>query len=469
MIINKFKGKGVHDFLDFDIQFNKDVNFLVGGNGAGKTTALKLINALITPDLKELCMTNFQKIEVHLNFNKTDYVIECERVINKESHAYPRDKVLKIREVGITTYEENSDILQGIYIPDLSLETTELEVYENNWRKFNEVIDDVILKSANTPDFVTIEKITSPVYLGLERKQRINQVDSFNEYYKERNRIVHNRVTTPRQRLINGTLGVSLMETEFLIQSEYRSLRYREEVLAKKLRDGILMSAFKYTELDFNVSEYFNSQFRSDKNKILGREAEIKEALESAGILNKTLDNTVGEFFKKIEMALQKHTDFKSRNIDIEFLINKNQIDLITRIVDIIDNHKDNMDKLFLPINNFLDILNSFYKDTRKKIKMDTVGHLLVEKPNGKNSLVDALSSGERQLLVMFGNIFFSKKKLRDQPVFIIDEPELSLHIRWQEMLVKKIIDSNTGAQFIFATHSPDIIGELKSKNIKCR
>jgi predicted ATP-dependent endonuclease of OLD family len=46
--------------------------------------------------------------------------------------------------------------------------------------------------------------------------------------------------------------------------------------------------------------------------------------------------------------------------------------------------------------------------------------------------------------------------------VFIIDEPELSLHLRWQEMLLEKMIESNPRAQIIVATHSPEIVGELR-------
>ena len=33
MIIKAFQAEGVYGFLDFNIQFNKDVNFLVGVTG----------------------------------------------------------------------------------------------------------------------------------------------------------------------------------------------------------------------------------------------------------------------------------------------------------------------------------------------------------------------------------------------------------------------------------------------------
>ncbi|MNJ81122.1 hypothetical protein D3C77_797770 [compost metagenome] len=50
--------------------------------------------------------------------------------------------------------------------------------------------------------------------------------------------------------------------------------------------------------------------------------------------------------------------------------------------------------------------------------------------------------------------------------IYIADEPELSLHILWQEQLTKAISDLNVNAQIIFATHSPDVVGTHGDKVI---
>ncbi|WP_411052969.1 AAA family ATPase [Tritonibacter sp. SIMBA_163] len=42
--------------------------------------------------------------------------------------------------------------------------------------------------------------------------------------------------------------------------------------------------------------------------------------------------------------------------------------------------------------------------------------------------------------------------------MFIIDEPELSLHLQWQAKFVAAVLDSSTNTQFIMATHSPTVI-----------
>ncbi len=53
----------------------------------------------------------------------------------------------------------------------------------------------------------------------------------------------------------------------------------------------------------------------------------------------------------------------------------------------------------------------------------------------------------------------------RQQPgVFIIDEPELSLHLAWQEIFVESIQKASPKTQFILATHSPAIIATVENE-----
>lgn len=73
-----------------------------------------------------------------------------------------------------------------------------------------------------------------------------------------------------------------------------------------------------------------------------------------------------------------------------------------------------------------------------------------------------SLSSGEKQLLIQFMEVILQESR---SLIFIADEPELSLHVTWQERLLKTLRDLNENAQLIVATHSPDIVAEF-SKNV---
>ena len=82
---------------------------------------------------------------------------------------------------------------------------------------------------------------------------------------------------------------------------------------------------------------------------------------------------------------------------------------------------------------------------------------------NDKPIEIEALSSGEKQLLIILGQAL-----LQDLTpvIFIADEPELSLHVEWQEKLTPSIAELNPNAQIVFATHSPDIVGAYSHRII---
>ncbi len=64
----------------------------------------------------------------------------------------------------------------------------------------------------------------------------------------------------------------------------------------------------------------------------------------------------------------------------------------------------------------------------------------------------DKLSAGEKQMLSFLCYNAFSKNT-----AIFIDEPELSLHVDWQSLLLPTLLDQSTGNQFFVATHSPFI------------
>jgi ABC-type transport system involved in cytochrome c biogenesis ATPase subunit len=69
------------------------------------------------------------------------------------------------------------------------------------------------------------------------------------------------------------------------------------------------------------------------------------------------------------------------------------------------------------------------------------------------------LSSGEQQMTVLAYEILFRAKP---NTLVIVDEPELSLHVLWQDSLVDDLtrMGDISGLQFLMATHSPTIIAE---------
>lgn len=74
----------------------------------------------------------------------------------------------------------------------------------------------------------------------------------------------------------------------------------------------------------------------------------------------------------------------------------------------------------------------------------------------------DEMSSGEQIRIAFFAKIMGN---IKDNCIFVIDEPEISAHLHWQKefhALLEKAINGSgkTGVRAIIATHSPTLISE---------
>ena len=73
----------------------------------------------------------------------------------------------------------------------------------------------------------------------------------------------------------------------------------------------------------------------------------------------------------------------------------------------------------------------------------------------------DKLSAGEKQMLS-----FFCYNTFSENTAIFIDEPELSLHVDWQRLLLPTLLEQETGNQFFVATHSPFIYTQYPEREI---
>jgi energy-coupling factor transporter ATP-binding protein EcfA2 len=103
--------------------------------------------------------------------------------------------------------------------------------------------------------------------------------------------------------------------------------------------------------------------------------------------------------------------------------------------------------------------INSFYTD--KSVTFDLRRGLRIRTALGKALKPAMLSSGERQLLLLFCNMVVAKQRPN---IFIIDEPELSLNVKWQRQLVRSLlaVSRDSQMQFILATHSIELLTRHK-------
>lgn len=449
MRILKFEGNKVHDYLNIDVEFNTDLSIVTGVNGSGKTTAIILLQAILCPNFKDLISIPFEKLELDISHHNIEY------------------KIVAKTDKNFITISVNH-ILESLKIDKRKLE--ELEYIQFKQKEGIETNDYIIKSLSPHPVLEFIQDLPSPIFIGLERRMDESQTDK-DDFLLERRMFMNKsrHEISQYRRQYKGTLGVSLLETEFLVQAMYKKLKKIEDGYTAAIQRQILLSYFDYITFD-PKKDLADLNNYNEKRNLLSRQQEIEDALKKIGYDNNAFVQKLKPFFEKLETLIDsiKPLETEKTGVSIEWLINRSQVDKLAQLVEIIDDYNNKTNKAFKPINKFIQIINSFIKDTGKKIYIDQVGHLFIKRPNGRDVSIDALSSGERQIVILFANVMFNRFTSEShENILIIDEPELSLHIKWQEIFIDTLLTASEKTQFILATHSPDIVGEHKNKGVK--
>lgn len=118
-------------------------------------------------------------------------------------------------------------------------------------------------------------------------------------------------------------------------------------------------------------------------------------------------------------------------------------------------NFPEKADRIRQRIDSFYQIVDSFFADTEKKVAFNTsTNRLEFADKGGQTISLEQLSAGEKQLLVILLTVFLQDE---EPAVLLMDEPELSLHMAWQERLISAVRSLNPSCQVILTTHSPSI------------
>ena len=135
-------------------------------------------------------------------------------------------------------------------------------------------------------------------------------------------------------------------------------------------------------------------------------------------------------------------------------------------IIKISQNHEEQTKNLFAPIDNFWKCLERFMPNKKfeyDKEKGELFATLHEERCKEVPIALSSLSSGEKQLFILLTEALLQRER---NYLFIADEPELSLHIKWQKMIIPEMLKINPNAQIIVATHSPEVASHYPDKII---
>jgi len=315
---------------------------------------------------------------------------------------------MKIRNLYITEYKGLRDITLN---------------FENN----NNVLDLVVLAGVNGSGKT---RVLESIYYYFEMlRSKVVSLELF--YEKNENEVLDN-----------------LMSTEGLTEIE------------KKMQKDI-----EYADCLRNI-KYYNQDYKEGGNQNINSKI-ISRSFEKLKIFPKIIYVPTEINFQKIEIASPMLVqEYKFLNIINLNLIKDVPSYIATRIVEMA-NEQENIpmgeirNAVFREINEIFEILDLDIKVS--EISKDAKSIPIFTNSSGDKFDINELSSGEKQL---FLRTLAIKMLNPENSIILIDEPELSLHPKWQQKIVDVYRKIGKNNQIIIATHSPHILGSVKKENI---
>ncbi|MBQ1646252.1 MAG: ATP-binding protein [Prevotella sp.] len=161
------------------------------------------------------------------------------------------------------------------------------------------------------------------------------------------------------------------------------------------------------------------------------------------------------ESVSKIDIQLTTELDWQLFKLQRQYL--DYQVNVGNRIISVLQSGdpdaSEKAKEISMPKRRFQDIMDKLFADTGKKIirteneiRFSQIGETLVPYQ---------LSSGEKQILVIMLTVLVEDNQ---NYVLFMDEPEVSLHVDWQQQLIDLVLQLNPNVQIILTTHSPAVI-----------
>ena len=157
----------------------------------------------------------------------------------------------------------------------------------------------------------------------------------------------------------------------------------------------------------------------------------------------------------KMDASLATELDWQLFQLQRKYL--DYQVNIGNRIIHVLQNGgtdaASEAQRISEPKKIFQDMLDKLFAETGKKIirseneiRFTQIGETLIPYQ---------LSSGEKQMLAILLTVLVEDNK---PYVLFMDEPEVSLHVDWQQQLIALILQLNPNVQIILTTHSPAVI-----------
>ena len=392
-------------------KLHRDVNIFFGLNGSGKTSLLKILHSAMDNDASILKAVPFTSAEVKMYSETYDRVFT--RSFDKQS--VPVQQTLELGDPGAITLSEWQRLSFHQSAP---------------WQPI--------------PTFIGAPGQFATGVFELRPRWETKKIENFREFDRA-SKIRWNHRYLPTTRLYLDVRGAVPRPSDI-------SQQQTEEML------------------DRFFAQILSQLWLSYSAELL---SEVRKTQETAitGILREVLaskQNIAKEMLEHVDLdrAYDRVANFLKRQTSPDMLGSKEQFaeryraePNLRSVVEEIDTVEREIENTMAPREKLQTLISTLFTGNKsvsfddRDIRVETDDHTTIGLEN--------LSSGEKHILKLFIEVL-----LTDKSSIMIDEPELSLHVDWQRRLVSDMSLLNSAAQYIFATHSPEIMADVHDSHI---
>lgn len=421
--------------FDYDIEFNESVTIIHGSNGCGKTTMLRILDALFNKKVDILKTTEFKFLKILFS---DDTSLKVER---KSMHIDNNDDAIGIIYLEYDLFDgKNNNVYNSFEESEDYIAT--IKRFLRGLRPFPwlERVSDVEWYDRRVDRTMTTEEVVSQFGAMIYKRYGKDDFDDIPE-----------NVAAVLDEIDIRLISADRLTVQKRIERQYGEdnikIERRVDIIAEELSMRIQRNIQEYAQISqakdrtFPLraikQEYTMLSVDEIKTKVFELETKRKEFIDT-GILEKEKDDI------NINELVNAITESNRQNLSLYVTDTEEKLNALSSLSSSINLFRGLIDKSF---NHKTIIFNKEYGFKFKTTYSDA------------EVLPRNLSSGEQHELVMFYDWIFNTTS---KTLILIDEPELSLHIKWQLSYVDELLKiiNNSGFSAVLATHSPQIIND---------
>lgn len=240
-----------------------------------------------------------------------------------------------------------------------------------------------------------------------------------------------------------GQISLHLIHTQRLgvIGDRRPAVKKYSDELVRKIKSLLATYASRSQELD---SSFLDRLFQQDKSTLL-----------SIAVLRERLERIEA---KRTQLMSLGFLDPERETHKPPPRFDKSKLDVLSVYVNDTEAKLDVFEEMAQKVQLLTDAINKRFKYKQMSVSRET-GFVFKSVVNNAILPLASLSSGEQHELVLFYELLF---KVEPNALVLLDEPEISLHLAWQQQFLGDLVEMVKLSSFdvLIATHSPGIIGK---------